>query len=127
MCVSSLPFYLISSYYYQYNARSASDWHSMCYFKPEKPTKQYLVESCRRVGDDAEHPENILYQLIDSNEEPMMDEQSSNVNVIATNIMFSKLHLNNKFNLTYFHPRRKTTQLNNGIDCPYLLEFNCAS
>lgn len=111
------------SNYYRNIQRSASEWRSVCQLKPEKPTKTDLMESCKRVGDFDADPNDILYQLIDLEQNPMKNVTS--INVIATNMEFSEIKLNHKFNLTIFNPRSKTSHSFDTFDCTYLLELNC--
>lgn len=108
---------------YSTNQRSASKWHAVCYMSTTKPTKSVLNENCKKAGEDDADPENILYQLIDLEQERGVSAESANV--IATNIEFSNIQLNKNFNLTMLNPRRKTSTQH--ADCRYLLEFNCAS
>lgn len=109
-----------SNYY-----RSASEWHSICQLKPEKPTKTVLMDDCKRVGEFDADPNNILYQLIDTEESLTINGTS--INVIATNMEFAEIKLSHKFDLAVFNPRRKTSQPLDAIDCAYLLEFNCGT
>lgn len=88
-----------------------------------KPTKTELMEDCSSVGETDANPENILYQLIDSEQDPAKDGES--LKVIATNMHFTHIEMNHKFNLTIINPRRKTPQPLDANDCLYLLEFNC--
>lgn len=81
------------------------------------------MEACNEVGEFDADPTNILYQLIDS--EPNQTKDGKSANVIATNMEFSNIHMNHKFNLTIFNPRRKTPQSLDGTECLFLLEFNC--
>lgn len=81
------------------------------------------MDDCKLIGEFDADPENILYQLIDPEQNPM--QNGTAVNVIATNMEFSEIKLNHKFNLSVFNPRRKTTQSLDAIDCSFLLEFNC--
>lgn len=80
------------------------------------------MDDCNEVGEIDAVPENILYQLIDSEPNPTKDGKSANV--IATNMEFSNIRMNHKFNLTIFNPRRKTSD---ATECAYLLEFNCGA
>lgn len=81
------------------------------------------MEDCNLVGEIDADPGNILYQLIDSEPNPIKDAKSANV--IATNMEFSNIRMNHKFNLTIFNPRRKTFQPLDATKCSYSLEFNC--
>lgn len=90
---------------------------------PEKPTKSFLNENCKKAGVD--DPEYILYQVIHLKGEPSKNEQS--IDIIATNMKFSTIQLNAKFNVTMLHPRRRTSQQTYDKNCLYLLEFSCAT
>lgn len=83
------------------------------------------MEDCKQIGENDANPDNILYQLIDTEQNPTMNGTA--VNVIATNMEFAEIKLNHKFTLTVFNPRRKTPQSRDAIDCSYLLEFNCGA
>lgn len=82
-----------------------------------------LMDDCEQVGETDAHPDNILYQLIDSEQNSTKDGKSANV--IATNMQFSNIRLNHNFNLTIFNPIRKTSHPLDAAECPFLLELNC--
>lgn len=80
------------------------------------------MDACGSFGEFDADPNGILYQLIASEPNPT---KNSNLAVVATNMPFTNIHMNHKFNLTVLNPRRKTSHSIDGTDCPFVLEFNC--